>query len=165
MKKTLLAILLVLTMVGPAFGWMLSWTANTEGDLLGYRVYRNDTADFTNVQIGLDYENNIADTTTADTCFALDTAGDAYTYFRITAVDTSLNESEFSDVVYFDPWSGVPAIPSGIQILDQTCTADITMDGTVDKYDYFAFRFVYKEEFGRTDCFTFEDCTLSEPDA
>jgi fibronectin type 3 domain-containing protein len=68
----------------------LKWRRNTEADFLRYRIYRGTSP---NPTTKVDSTNNVADT--AKTFTGL-TNGTTY-YFRITAVDQSLNESSFSN--------------------------------------------------------------------
>ncbi|ATB42065.1 Endo-1,4-beta-xylanase A precursor [Cystobacter fuscus] len=72
----------------------LSWTASTEADLKGYSVYRSTTSGFTPSAA-----NRIASgLTTASYASTGLTASTAY-YYKITAVDTSGNESSASTEV------------------------------------------------------------------
>ncbi len=69
----------------------ISWTENAELDLAGYRVYRssNESGPFRRVSSGLVLCPWYYDTPTAM----------AMTYYRVTAVDESGNESAFSEVI------------------------------------------------------------------
>lgn len=67
----------------------LAWSANLETDLSGYNVYRSDSSEGTFVQLNPSLVNTSA--------FTDNTVSDATTYFyKITAMDNSTNESEFS---------------------------------------------------------------------
>jgi fibronectin type 3 domain-containing protein len=71
----------------------LSWNANTEPDLAGYNVYRSGTAGgpYTKINPTLLTQNSYQDTGL--------TNGTTY-YYVVTAVDTSDNESEYSEEVF-----------------------------------------------------------------
>jgi hypothetical protein len=64
----------------------LTWRANTEADLAGYRLYRGTTAAF------VPSPGNRIATLAADAANAVDVAGGPY-YYRLTAVDVHGNES------------------------------------------------------------------------
>ncbi len=74
-----------------AGGVRISWTENAETDLAGYRVYRssNEEGPFRRISSGLVLCPWYYDTPTAM----------AMTYYRVTAVDESGNESAFSDII------------------------------------------------------------------
>lgn len=88
---------------------ILKWRKNTEADFLRYRIYRSTSP---NPTTKVDSTNNIADTTKI---FIGLTNGTKY-YFRITAVDQSLNESGFSNEVSATPTAVdlPPAAPQGL---------------------------------------------------
>ena len=78
-----------LTATGVQTGINLAWTARTESDLAGYNVYRSAiaTGSFTKVNTAVITGTTYADTTTV--------AGSTY-YYRVTALDTTGNESAVS---------------------------------------------------------------------
>jgi pectin methylesterase-like acyl-CoA thioesterase len=75
-----------LTATGTEAGVTLDWADQTEVDLGGYLVYRADTAEgpFTNLTTGPVTTSTFDDTTASKT---------ATSYYRVTAVDTTGNES------------------------------------------------------------------------
>ena len=75
---------------------ILIWAKNTESDFLRYRIYGGSTA---NPATGIDSTESAFDTTR--TISGLNN-GTTY-YFRIAAVDTALNESDFSNEVSATP--------------------------------------------------------------
>ncbi|HSV14191.1 MAG TPA: Ig-like domain-containing protein [Tepidisphaeraceae bacterium] len=90
---------------GTTSGVNLSWTANTESDLAGYNVYSSlsPTGTFTIVnKSGL-----ITTTSYADT---LATAS-VTTYYHLTAVDKSNNESSFATTQALRPDTTAPSTP------------------------------------------------------
>jgi len=74
----------------------LSWDNNIESDFLRYRIYGGSSP---NPITAIDSTNNIADTTIVITGLI---NGTKY-YFRLTAVDSSYNESDFSNEVSATP--------------------------------------------------------------
>jgi parallel beta-helix repeat protein len=88
---------------------ILKWRQNTEADFLRYRIYHGTSP---NPITKVDSTNNIADTTKIFTGL---TNGTKY-YFRIAAVDQSLNESGFSNEVSATPTATdlPPAAPQGL---------------------------------------------------
>jgi photosystem II stability/assembly factor-like uncharacterized protein len=74
----------------------LKWNRNTEPDFLRYRIYGGGSPSSTTV---IDSTNGINDTTKTITGL---TNGTTY-YFRITAVDSSMNESGYSNEVNATP--------------------------------------------------------------
>ncbi len=68
----------------------LSWTANTEPDLAGYRLYRSDGSDY---QIIASLQPNV-------TSYSDNTGAPPKTFsYKLSAFDSSLNESQLSDAV------------------------------------------------------------------
>lgn len=87
----------------------LSWGANEELDLLGYNIYRSNNPDNDYVKI-----NNTVENTTY--FYDNNAVSDEYFYYKITAVDNDLNESNFSNVVR----SRGVSLAYGILVLDET---------------------------------------------
>jgi len=100
----------------------LSWTANTETDLANYKVYRSTTTGFTPSS-----DNKIAEPTTNSYIDLYRTNGTTY-YYKISAVDNTGNESDFSSQV-----SAVPSAPT--TTAGQTQFKLIANDGSA--YDEF----------------------------
>ncbi len=90
----------------------LAWSANTEQDLNYYKIYRSKTQNFTptaNDSIAVVFKPN---TSYVDNNV---TNGQTY-YYRITAVDQSDNESDFSDEVNATPHDKTaPSTPQNLQ--------------------------------------------------
>lgn len=111
MRKYLFAALLIVPlMVGSASGKSITWDANTEPDLAGYRVYLRDlpSGSFT---IGLDVVTTPGEVhiiPLAD--LGVTTEGHE---FYVTAYDTSGNESDPSNTVNDEK----PGPPSGCRII------------------------------------------------
>ena len=91
-----------LTVTVNGFNIDLDWNNNTEVDLAGYNVYRSTTS-------GSGY-HKLNGTVIASSVFTDSTAvsGETY-YYKVTAIDTSWNESEGSNEVFID----VPQIATG----------------------------------------------------
>ncbi|GAA0854696.1 endonuclease [Aliiglaciecola litoralis] len=79
----------------------LAWSANTESDLAGYNVYRATTSGGTFSQINGALVNTSAYTDSA-------VAADTTYFYKITAVDTSSNESTQSAEVFATTEAGTP---------------------------------------------------------
>ncbi len=89
---------------------VLQWDDNTEDDLLGYNLYRAETA-------GGPYDTvaeRLAESEYIDTGVVNDTTY----YYEVTALDTSNNESDPSEELAFTPLEGLdqtpPAPPTGL---------------------------------------------------
>ena len=97
----------------------LNWNANTDSDLTGYYVYRSTTSD-------ADYQI-LSTQLTANTNYTDNTAQNGTTYYYVvTAVDSSSNESLFSNQVF-------------ATAVDMTFYRDINDDNTIDTDDLTAF--------------------------
>ena len=144
MKKLILtlAFLLIPTMVSTWPGTVckrLSWIANTESDLAGYRIYWAATQGGYNPTDMID-PGNVTE-------YILDPTFPQDVYIVITAYDTTGNESDFSAHVFYSAIDQeVPAIPGAPTLEDNQCVADLDMDGDVDGSDVY----VMKSEFGRS---------------
>ena len=104
----------------------LSWTANSEGDLAGYNVYRFDSpSTYTKI-------NGSLLTSPVYTATGL-TNGDPYT-FVVTAVDTSTNESDYSSSATATPFSDTtpPAIPAGLGAVGGDTNVNLTWTANTD---------------------------------
>lgn len=97
-----IAALLVLSSTS-AWGYTLTWTANTESDLAGYRVY------YCSVSTCSETSGNASLLATLGmvTSFNIGTPATTQYYF-LTAVDFSNNESAASALVTYSPPSSVP---------------------------------------------------------
>lgn len=88
----------------------LSWTASTESDVVGYKVYRSTSANS-----GFALVTQASGTSYVDTGL---TNGTVY-YYRITAVDSAGQESDPSSVVSATPIDDTaPAAPTGLAASD-----------------------------------------------
>lgn len=114
MRALLLTIcLLVLSVCANAADVTLTWDANTESDLAGYRVYQgigSNLVTFTLVQ-------EVAAPTTSATIRGLDTTSHS---FAVTAYNTAGLESAYSNIVT------VPAAPLPPATLKWTLTLMVT---------------------------------------
>lgn len=79
-----------------AAGIALTWTANTEADLAGYNIYRQDTSSGAFVKLN-------AATVKSATYTDSTAAYDATSVYRVTAVDTAGNESAFAETNAYRP--------------------------------------------------------------
>jgi fibronectin type 3 domain-containing protein len=111
------------TAAGSAAGAALSWTANSEPDLGGYNVYRSDTAagPFTKLNTGVLAQPAYAD--------AAAPAG-ATSYYQVTAVDTTGNESPRSATASATvPDTTAPASPAGLSAVGSPAGAALSWTG------------------------------------
>lgn len=155
MKKIILASCLIfMFLAGNAFAEQLAWIANTESDLFGYTVYRcSDETIESCLRVDDPMENLV---TTSDTCYPLSAVDYGY-YFRVSASDFVLNESELSDAVYYEeyvPPDTTPPAKPGTPFIDRDndCLADLNNDGTVNVSDFKIFWDMYKLDWRRIDC-------------
>ena len=101
-----------------AWGATLTWTANSEPDLAGYRVYRCSQLPCTRTT----GSPSVLATLERITNFDIGTPTQVQYYF-ITAYDTAANESGTSNLATFIPAGtppppplGVPPTPNGLRI-------------------------------------------------
>ena len=92
----------------------LSWRANTESDLDGYRVYRSNHPDFEFQLISSDI---VRDTTFTD--FVQVRTLTRNVYYRFRAIDLRGNESEFSEVLQLTRPSLIPPVSPLIQSIGE----------------------------------------------
>lgn len=88
-----------LTAQGTSSGIVLNWNDNAEGDLAGYNIYRASSAagPFTKLNASLRTLSDFTDTTAPPA---------ATSYYRVSAVDASGNESTFATISAFRPEAG-----------------------------------------------------------
>lgn len=85
----------------------LTWDANTEEDLVGYRLYRSSTS-------GAHQKGEYVKSIQAGTEEYVDTVGVGTYFWALTAFDTSNNESGFSNEVTVTLDEQAPAAPGGL---------------------------------------------------
>lgn len=93
----------------------LSWSANTEEDLDGYRVYRSNHPDFEFQLISSDI---VRDTTFTD--FVQVRTLTRSVYYRFRAIDLRGNQSEFSEILQLTRPSVIPPVSPLIQSVSET---------------------------------------------
>ena len=116
MKKLLLSVLLVLGIVGMAEAQVstvgadctIRWTANTESDLAGYRVY--------GTQGGITNTLDVVSPVVTTTCAALGTQAGGPLSVQVDAVDLSGNRAVRSAAVTVNQDIAGPAQPSGLSV-------------------------------------------------
>lgn len=97
-----------LVATGTSGGITLDWFNNTEPDLAGYNVYRSASSAGTFTRLN-------ATLLASSDYFDANAPSNATSFYRVTAVDTSGNESTFASVSAFRPAAGdIPAAPSGL---------------------------------------------------
>lgn len=144
MKKTLIALLsfLFLGMAGSG-SISVSWNANTEPDLKGYRAFIADSPFgyglLKNIPLGETHVTNDGKAVVADIGNTIEhvweglTLGKTY-YVAVTAYDSTGNESMFSsEASLFLPETVVidtipPAIPTGVEVSDVTNAVNININ-------------------------------------
>jgi len=95
---------------------IFSWTANTESDLAGYKVYHQKV-----------FLANIEDPTATSYSHMVDGLLDGENIFNMTAYDTSGNESELSEDAIFVYDSITPVAPTGL-IIKESKKSRITIE-------------------------------------
>lgn len=130
----------------------LNWTANTETDLAGYKIYRAAEAGEYSV-LGTATSNAYVDSGVVN--------GTTYRY-QVTAVDQSGNESGFSISANAVPVDGVPAAPTGLTATTGDTQVYLNWDDSTDPgllgYN------VYMEGWAgalNTSLLTVSDCTIT----
>ncbi len=124
-KATLLGLLVCLAVVYPqptsAGGVTLTWDANTEGDLAGYRVYVGSASGQYGPPIDVGNVTNYTVTNLSE--------GQTY-FFALTAYDTSGNESGFSNEVSATA-AQLVSVPAVVDLMQAVAEAAITDAGLV----------------------------------
>lgn len=118
---------------GTSSGISLDWFDNGEPDLAGYNVYRSSSASGTFTRL------NATLLTTSD---YFDTAApsNATSFYRVTAVDASGNESNFAAVSAFRPAAGdIPAAPGALSAVANSAT-QVTLSWTDNSNNETGFR-------------------------
>ena len=144
MKRLLIILFIIMFWVGMLQADILTWNENTESDLSGYTVYwRSEGDNFNSLNSFWVVVNE----------FCIDDHSLDEVYFAVSASDFSSNESGVSEELWYkweDDFS--PAVPSGLQIIKNTCKLDINNDGRVTAIDIGMWRTLMQDEFGRGDC-------------
>ena len=98
MKKLLFTLIFIFIPL-VCHGAVVSWTANTESDLAGYRLYTSSSSG--NYTFG--EGNEIAAAVANDTSLTITNIPDGGMFYVLTAFDLGDNESSPSDEFYYDP--------------------------------------------------------------
>ena len=90
-------------------GILLNWTDNSENDLSGYNVYRSTSSNgsFSILNSGLLSSSAFEDTTAPQ---------GVVSFYRVSAVDFTGNESGFATTSATRPVSNIPAAPTGVAV-------------------------------------------------
>jgi hypothetical protein len=116
----------------------LDWNNNSEPDFKGYNVYRSETFDsgYTKLNGSLLTDSNYTDNTVIN---------ETVYFYAVTAVDTSDNESIYSNKV-----SAIPLAPGNI-IIQENEAGFCSVDGIVSKagVGYTGFGFCYVNAIGK----------------
>lgn len=124
MKKIILGILMLFLSASTAFAAgraILSWDANMEADLAGYRIYQSKTAGMGYVKVA-DVPKLLGDSVPT---FTITPLVDGTYFWVVTAYDISGNESGFSNEVTKTIDSTPPAPPSNLRALIEKIIAFI----------------------------------------
>jgi fibronectin type 3 domain-containing protein len=120
---------------GDSVVW-LTWIGNSEGDLAGYNVYRSTTSggSYSRLNGSLLSDPNYTDN---------DAGGGLTYYYVVTAVDTSLNESNNSNEVFATPTDTTPPLaPTGLSATagDRTVSLNWNDNSEADLDGYNVYR-------------------------
>jgi|GEM_PF-435930 len=114
----------------------LKWRKNSETDFLRYRIY-GGTSPSPTTKLDSTAGGNISDTTKTITGL---TNGIRY-YFRVTAIDNSLNESGYSNEINATPADRPPAPPKNLVVLDSSVSKTIVLKWKKnDEIDFLRYR-------------------------
>jgi fibronectin type 3 domain-containing protein len=118
---------------GTSGGITLDWFNNTESDLAGYNIYRSSSSNGTFTKLN-------ATLLASSDYFDANAPSNATSFYRVTAVDTSGNESNFASVSAFRPAAGdIPTAPSGLNAVANTAT-QVTISWTDNSNNETGFR-------------------------
>jgi len=95
---------------------IFSWTANTESDLAGYKIYHQKT-----------FLVNVEDPTLTSYSYLVEDLIEGENIFNMTAYDTSGNESELSEDTIFGYDGITPVAPTGI-IIKESRKSRVTIE-------------------------------------
>ena len=101
----------------------LSWAANSESDLAGYKLYRSTTAGQQGTSVA---GNLISGTNYSDTGLT----NDVVYYYTVTAVDTSANESASSNEANAVPTATTGCVATSMSVSSMIAGADSINKGT-----------------------------------
>jgi len=133
MKKLILLFLMMMCLISVSasakdFKATLTWDANTEPDLAGYRIYKSETS-------GLEYQKigEVGLVTTYEDDFSVPDGQIKTFYYVVTAFDQTNLESDYSNEVS-EIFNGnvPPASPHNLQITIKVAVKiDIKSDGSM----------------------------------
>lgn len=131
MKRQIFIMMVILVFISipvmaKDFNVTLSWNANSEPDLAGYRVYRSE--------ISGTYENPIAElglVTSYNDILTVNDGESKIFYYVVTAYDTNALESDYSNEVCTNILDGnVPPAPVNNLIINIQVAIALQKDGT-----------------------------------
>lgn len=111
MKKIIILMILLISSLSYAatYNVTFQWDRNNEPDLAGYKLYKSE--------ISGNYADSCATIPDPNaSIYTLQTDTENRLFFVITAYDTAMNESDYSNEVIFDIDSNAPAPPGLFQI-------------------------------------------------
>ncbi len=113
---------------GDASGITVTWSPNTEKDLAGYNIYSSSSA------MGTFTKLNVTGLLTAASYFDSAAPSSSTTFYRVTAVDLSGNESAPTGASAFRPGSNItpPAQPQNFQALANTTSIALTWSANTE---------------------------------
>lgn len=122
-----------LTAQGTAAGIVLNWDDNTETDIAGYNIYRSTSANgtFTKLNGSLRGLSDYTDT---------GAPVGATSFYRVTAVDSSGNESVVTSISAFRPASGSTPTPSTGASATALGSSSVRIDWTDNSSNEIGFR-------------------------
>jgi len=118
MKKAIFTLIFLLV-IGAAFSAQAAiqvtatWSPNSESDLTGYNIYRSTTSGSGYIKIN---SSIIIKTAAPQYVDSINGTVDANYYYVVTAVDTSGNESAYSNEGSTHIDTSAPAPPNGITV-------------------------------------------------
>jgi len=96
---------------------IFTWTANTEADLAGYKIYHEKK-----------FLVTVSDPTAIRFEYVVDELAEGDNIFNMTAFDTAGNESVFSEDAIFTYDSTAPAAPGEVVVFKQTLNTRVTIE-------------------------------------
>ena len=107
----------------------LTWAPNSEGDLEGYQIYNNTDSTFIP-----SYADLLATIQAPDTAYTDTGLVNSFTYYyRVTALDTTGNESPVGDLVIGTPTDKTPpAAPSDLVSVSGDHVVDLSWSPNIE---------------------------------